>query len=80
MTSATISNVKKRSVVVDGGRKTSISLEDEFWRGLLEIAKARDAAVGATVVAIGVGAKGNLSSAIRLAVLAHYKSLAGISA
>jgi predicted DNA-binding ribbon-helix-helix protein len=33
--------VKKRSVVV-GGRKTSISLEDEFWDALNLIAETRN--------------------------------------
>jgi predicted DNA-binding ribbon-helix-helix protein len=30
----------KRSIVI-AGHKTSISLEDEFWDGLKEIARAR---------------------------------------
>ena len=33
--------VIKRSIMI-GGRKTSISLEDEFWYGLLEIAAYKD--------------------------------------
>ena len=34
------SSIVKRSVVV-GGHKTSVSLEDEFWAGLKEIAAYR---------------------------------------
>jgi predicted DNA-binding ribbon-helix-helix protein len=33
--------VIKRSVVV-AGRKTSVSLEDAFWKGLKEVAGERD--------------------------------------
>ena len=36
--------VIKRSIMI-GGRKTSISLEDEFWYGLLEIAAYKKMAV-----------------------------------
>ena len=35
------SPVVKRSIVV-AGHKTSVSLEDEFWKGLKEIAGARE--------------------------------------
>jgi predicted DNA-binding ribbon-helix-helix protein len=31
----------KRSIVL-GGHKTSVSLEDAFWEGVREIAKAQD--------------------------------------
>jgi predicted DNA-binding ribbon-helix-helix protein len=34
------SSVKKRTVVI-GGQKTSVSLEDEFWNGLLKVADKR---------------------------------------
>jgi len=37
----------KRSVVVCG-RKTSISLEDEFWNGLKEIAEAQGQSLAQT--------------------------------
>jgi predicted DNA-binding ribbon-helix-helix protein len=61
----------KRSVVVDG-HKTSISLEDEFWSGLKEIAQAQGASVAQTVTEIDTTRQqGNLSSAIRLFVLGH---------
>ena len=63
------SSVVKRSIVV-GGHKTSVSLEDAFWRGLKEIAGRRDISVSDLVAAIDSERRhGNLSSAIRLFVL-----------
>jgi predicted DNA-binding ribbon-helix-helix protein len=41
----------KRSVVI-GGHKTSISLEDAFWKGLREIAGGRDMPVSRLVATI----------------------------
>ena len=70
------SPVVKRSIVI-GGHKTSVSLEDAFWKGLKEIASNRDATLSEMVSAIDTGrAHGNLSSAIRLFVLDHYRSQA----
>jgi predicted DNA-binding ribbon-helix-helix protein len=66
--------VAKRSIVI-AGRKTSISLEDDFWRGLKEIASARDLTLTALVAGIDSGRTGNLSSAIRLFVLGHYRAM-----
>jgi predicted DNA-binding ribbon-helix-helix protein len=68
------SPVAKRSIVI-AGRKTSISLEDDFWRGLKEIASARDLTLTALVAGIDSGRTGNLSSAIRLFVLNHYRAM-----
>ena len=67
--------VVKRSIVI-AGHKTSVSLEDAFWRGLKEIAKARHLTLSALVAGIdSERASGNLSSAIRLFVLAHYRAM-----
>jgi predicted DNA-binding ribbon-helix-helix protein len=66
--------VAKRSIVI-AGRKTSISLEDDFWRGLKEIASARDLTLTALVAGIDSGRTGNLSSAIRLFVLNYYRAM-----
>jgi predicted DNA-binding ribbon-helix-helix protein len=66
--------VAKRSIVI-AGRKTSISLEDDFWRGLKEIASARDLTLTALVGGIDSERTGNLSSAIRLFVLNHYRAM-----
>jgi predicted DNA-binding ribbon-helix-helix protein len=68
--------VMKRSIVVVG-HKTSVSLEDAFWRGLKEIAVGRDLAVSELVASIDSGrpnGTGNLSFAIRLFVLDHYRN------
>ena len=68
------SSVVKRSVVV-GGHKTSVSLEDAFWRGLKEIAASRRVPLGDLVGSIDTQRQhGNLSSAIRLFVLNHYQA------
>lgn len=61
--------VVKRSVVISG-HKTSVSLEDEFWNGLKEIAKTEHASLSNVVAEIDKARRrGNLSSAIRLFVL-----------
>jgi predicted DNA-binding ribbon-helix-helix protein len=65
------SSVVKRSIVIDG-HKTSVSLEDAFWSGLKEIARAEGATLSETVAGIDeTRRQGNLSSAIRLFVLEH---------
>ena len=70
------SPVVKRSIVIDG-HKTSVSLEDAFWSGLKEIARAKQATVSNMVAEIDTTRQqGNLSSAIRLFVLDHFKSRA----
>ena len=67
------SPVVKRSVVV-AGHKTSVSLEDEFWRGLKEIAGGRHVTLSDLVATINSERRhGNLSSAIRLFVLDFYR-------
>jgi predicted DNA-binding ribbon-helix-helix protein len=68
------SPVVKRSIVI-AGHKTSVSLEDAFWRGLKEIAGGRDTTLSDLVASIDTERKhGNLSSAIRLFVLDYYRS------
>lgn len=61
-------SVVKRSLVV-AGHRTSISLEDAFWRGLKALAERRALSINALVAEIDA-ARGpaNLSSAIRLFV------------
>ncbi len=67
------SPVVKRSVVV-AGHKTSVSLEDEFWRGLKEIAGGRHVTLSDLVATIDSERRhGNLSSAICLFVLDFYR-------
>jgi len=68
------SPVVKRSIVI-AGHKTSVSLEDAFWKGLKEIADERDMTLSELVASIDTDRRhGNLSSAIRLFVLDHYRS------
>jgi predicted DNA-binding ribbon-helix-helix protein len=64
----------KRSIVISG-HKTSISLEEPFWCGLKEIAKSNNATLSSVVANIeSTRQYGNLSSAIRLFVLAHSRA------
>lgn len=68
------SPVVKRSIVI-ASHKTSVSLEDAFWKGLKDIATTRDMTLSEMVAAIDSERRhGNLSSAIRLFVLNHYRS------
>jgi predicted DNA-binding ribbon-helix-helix protein len=67
------SSVMKRSVILTG-HKTSVSLEDEFWKGLREIAHERDMTPSELIAAIDADReRANLSSAIRLFVLRSYR-------
>ena len=45
------SSVIKRSIVIQH-RKTSVSLEDEFWTAFKEIARARDVSLSELVAAV----------------------------
>jgi predicted DNA-binding ribbon-helix-helix protein len=65
--------VIKRSVAL-AGHKTSVSLEDAFWKGLKEIARQRDMTLSNLIASIDNDRQyGNLSSAIRLFVLDFYR-------
>jgi predicted DNA-binding ribbon-helix-helix protein len=66
------SAIRKRSIVLDGQR-TSISLEDPFWRALRAI--AHDARVNTSTLVAQINAKRGeigLSSAVRQFVFCHY--------
>jgi predicted DNA-binding ribbon-helix-helix protein len=68
------SSVVKRSVVL-AGHKTSVSLEEPFWKGLKEVGRGRNSTLSDLIA--GIDARrlhGNLSSAIRLFVLDHFRS------
>jgi predicted DNA-binding ribbon-helix-helix protein len=63
----------KRSIVLNG-KKTSVSLEHEFWEALREIASAQKAMLSTLVGQIDQGRDGgNLSSAIRVFVFNHLR-------
>jgi predicted DNA-binding ribbon-helix-helix protein len=63
----------KRSVRISG-HPTSISIEPAFWDALREIAALRQLSVSALVATIDAGRDGNLSSAIRVFVLASCRN------
>ncbi|KAA5607321.1 ribbon-helix-helix domain-containing protein [Roseospira marina] len=74
-----MSSVRKRSITI-AGHATSISLEEPFWDALREIAVARGQSVAEVVTEIDAGRatgpdgpRGNLSSALRVHVLAYYR-------
>ncbi len=67
----------KRSVTING-HATSISLEAPFWQELRRMAGEADLSVAALIAQIDAGPRtGNLSSALRLAVLDDLKARAG---
>jgi predicted DNA-binding ribbon-helix-helix protein len=68
------SSVAKRSILIDG-HKTSVSLEDPFWTELKKIAHSQRVTLSELVTAIDHAREhGNLSSAIRLFVLHHFRN------
>jgi predicted DNA-binding ribbon-helix-helix protein len=70
------SRIVKRSVVI-GGQKTSVSLEDAFWTALKQLARERKIPLCELITGInGQRGAGNLSSAVRLFVLNHFRELA----
>jgi predicted DNA-binding ribbon-helix-helix protein len=72
-TSAMKSSVAKRFVVFNG-HKTSVSLEDEFWNALKEIAGKRAIHLSDLVAEVDERrGDANLSSALRVFVLDYYQ-------
>jgi len=66
----------KRSIVI-AGHRTSISIEEPFWKGLREIAAAKEMKLSELVASIDKDRqRNNLSSHIRLFVLEHYQAKA----
>lgn len=67
---------RKRSLSI-AGHRTSISLEDDFWEALKEIAAGEGRSVSALIAEIDLGrGELNLSAALRLHALAHYREQA----
>jgi predicted DNA-binding ribbon-helix-helix protein len=71
------SPVIKRSILI-AGHRTSVSLEDAFWKALKDIAQARHVSVAELIALIDAARQtgahaGNLSSAIRVFVLDYYR-------
>jgi predicted DNA-binding ribbon-helix-helix protein len=67
--------VPKRSIMVKG-RKTSVSLEDAFWRDLRVIAQIRQTSVSGLINQVDAvrAPQSNLSSALRVFILDHYRN------
>jgi predicted DNA-binding ribbon-helix-helix protein len=69
------SSIPRRSIRLNG-RKTGLTLEDEFWNALKEIAIKRDIYLSDLVTEINEQRRyTNLSSALRLFVLDYYRGL-----
>jgi predicted DNA-binding ribbon-helix-helix protein len=64
--------IRKRSVMI-AGHPTSLSLEQEFWEDLRELARRRGTSLNALVGAVDAERHGNLSSALRLFILDCYR-------
>lgn len=63
---------KKHSVSINGHR-TSITLEAAFWTALKDIAAAEGVSLNTLVAKIDLNQPENLSSALRVFVLEHFK-------
>lgn len=62
--------MKKFSVVIAGRHTTSVSLEEEFYQALCELAKEQALTINALITQIDQNRQtANLSSALRLYVL-----------
>ena len=65
--------LEKRSLTI-AGHRSSLALEPDFWDALRAMAKSRGLTVSAMVVEIDrQRGPENLASAVRVAVLAHYR-------
>jgi predicted DNA-binding ribbon-helix-helix protein len=68
------SPIIKRSIMI-ASHRTSISLEEPFWRGLKDIAARHETSVQNVVASVHGGRhRGNLSSSLRQFVLEYYRS------
>lgn len=73
MTGTSVS-IRKRSIAIPGHRKTSLTLEDDFWMALKFIATEQRIPVSSLVARVRNTMSGsNLSSALRLFVLSYYR-------
>ncbi|MEK9692722.1 MAG: ribbon-helix-helix domain-containing protein [Rhodospirillaceae bacterium] len=68
-----MSKKNKRSVTI-AGHRTSVSLEAEFWAELTVISQNEDLPLGKLISKIDENNPNNLSSALRLYVLADLKN------
>ncbi len=70
-----MSGIKKRSISLNGHR-TSYSIEDEFQQILQQMAAAQSIPLAQVIASIDAarGMNANLSSALRIAALAHVRA------
>ncbi|MCP4208849.1 MAG: ribbon-helix-helix domain-containing protein [Shimia sp.] len=70
----------KRSLTLRGHR-TSVSLENEFWRAFRDIAEEKNIPINALAAQIDAerDLEAGLATAIRLYVLAHYRARASVA-
>lgn len=64
--------MRKRSVVI-AGHRTSVSIEPPFWDALKDIAGLRGVSLNRLITEIDETREANLSSAIRVYVLARLR-------
>jgi len=65
----------KKSVIIAGRHRTSVSLEDEFWHELKNIAENMNISINALITKIDAERNNeNLSGAIRIFILKYLKS------
>ena len=66
--------LSKRSVRI-AGHSTSVTLEPKFWQALREIAEGENTSINTLIARIDAERSvTNLSSAIRISILAHYRN------
>ena len=71
----TVASPKPKHSVVVSGHKTSVSLEEPFWQALREIAREREMTMSALLNSIASKrGESNLSSAVRVFVLEHFRA------
>jgi predicted DNA-binding ribbon-helix-helix protein len=63
---------QKHSITV-AGHRTSITLEQAFWDSLKEIAEEKGLSINGLIAGIDSDHPDNLSSALRVFILEHYK-------
>ena len=74
-TAAAGERIRKHSVKI-AGHSTSLSLEGAFWDALKQVAAGRGLSLNALIEEIDCGRSTNLSSAVRVFLLNHYRSSA----
>jgi len=65
--------IVKHSVKI-AGHATSVSLEEEFWAALRQIAEKRGMSLASLIATVDERRAGNLSSGLRLLVLEAYRN------